>query len=69
MANLQPTLIADLEEFVHAHRPHGELVADASLPGHNGYRLEVRCHCGVVFERWITPADAGVELALLARWT
>lgn len=61
-------LFADLESFVHAHRPHGDLFADASLPGPNGYRLEVRSHCGVVFERWVTPEDAGVELALSARW-
>jgi len=61
-------LIADLEAFANAHRPHGQLFADASASGHNGYRLEVRCHCGVVFERWVTPADAGVELSLFARW-
>jgi hypothetical protein len=61
-------LIADLEEFVATHRPHGDLVADAGVAGPNGYRLEVRCHCGTMLERWVTPADAGVELALLARW-
>jgi hypothetical protein len=44
-------LIADLEEFVHAHRPQGDLFADAGPPRPNGYRLEVRCHCGIVFER------------------
>jgi hypothetical protein len=61
-------LMDDLEDFVDGHRPHGDLFADASTPGPNGYRLEVRCHCGVVFERWVTPEDAGVELALFARW-
>jgi hypothetical protein len=61
-------LIADLEDFVHGYRPHGKLFANAGTPGPNGYRLEVRCHCGVVFERWVTPQDAGFELALLARW-
>jgi hypothetical protein len=59
-------VIADLEDFVRGYRPHGELFADAGLPGSNGYRLEVRCHCGVVFERLVTTADAGLERALLA---
>jgi hypothetical protein len=63
-----PGLIADLEEFVQDHRPHGVLVADASPPGPNGHRLEVGCPCGVVFERWVTPEDAGVQLSLFARW-
>jgi hypothetical protein len=44
------------------------LFADASAPAANGYRVEVRCHCSVVFQRWITPEDAAVEMALLARW-
>lgn len=61
-------LLDDLEAFVSTHRPHSELFADAGSPGPNGYRLEVRCHCGVVFERWVTPVDTGLELALFARW-
>jgi hypothetical protein len=61
-------LLADLEDFTRAHRPHGDLLADAGAPAANGYRLEVRCHCGVVFQRWVTPEDAAVEMALLARW-
>ena len=61
-------LIAELEAFTDSHRPHGQLFADVGAPGPNGYRLEVRCHCGAVFERWVTPTDAGVELALFARW-
>jgi len=24
----------------------------------NGYLLTVACPCGVVFQRWVTPADA-----------
>ena len=30
-----------LEDFVDGHRAHGDLFADASTPGPNGYRLEV----------------------------
>jgi hypothetical protein len=59
------TLLADLEEFVHDHRPHGRLTADATVPAWNGYLLTVACPCGVVFERWVTPEDAEVDLL---RW-
>jgi hypothetical protein len=31
------TLLTDLEEFVHDHRPHGALTADATEPAWNGY--------------------------------
>ena len=61
-------LESDLEDFVAGHRRHGDLFAGGSTPGPNGYRLEVRCHCGVVFERWVTREDRGIELSLLARW-
>ena len=64
----RPGLISDLEEFVQDHAPHGALVTDASTPGPNGYRLEVGCPCGVVFERLVTPENAGVQLSLFARW-
>ena len=65
---VQPPLLADLEEFVALHRPHGELRANAGEPTPNGYRLEVACSCSVVFERWVLPDDAASDLALLARW-
>ena len=65
---MRSILIADLEDFADSHRAHGQLFADAGSPTANGYRLEIRCHCGVVFERWVTPQDAGIDLALLARW-
>jgi hypothetical protein len=48
-------LRADLEEFVHDHRPTASWTADATEPAWNGYRLTVACPCGVVFERWVTP--------------
>jgi hypothetical protein len=42
-------LIADLEDFVHDHRSHGSMIADATPPAWNGYLLTVACPCGVVF--------------------
>ena len=59
---LSRALFADLEEYVHDHRPHGSLTADATPPEWNGYRLTVACACGVVFERWITPWEAELDL-------
>jgi len=61
------TLLADLEDFVRDHRPHGELTGDATEPAPNGYRLTVACACGVVFERWVTPEDAEMDLLRLPR--
>ena len=61
------TLLANLEDFVTEHRPHGTLTGDAGEPTPNGYRLEVSCPCGVTFERWVTDLDAAEDLAMLAR--
>ena len=44
------TLLADLEEFVSDHRPHGTLTSAATEPAWSGYLLTVACPCGVVFE-------------------
>jgi hypothetical protein len=52
------SLFADLADFIHDHRPHGALTGDATEPAWNGYLLTVACPCGVVFERWVTLADA-----------
>jgi hypothetical protein len=49
------------------HRPHGTLTGDAGEPTPNGYRLWIACPCGLTFERWITPQEAGDDLAMLAR--
>ena len=54
------TLVADLEDFVTRHRPHGTLTATTGELTPNGYRLEVACPCGVTFERWITPDEAAL---------
>jgi len=61
-------ITADLEDFVRGHRPHGPLVPDTGVLTPNGYRLTAACHCGVTFERWITPEEAARDLAVLARW-
>jgi hypothetical protein len=55
------TLLAELEEFVADHRPHGLLTADATEPAWNGYLLTVACSCGVVFKRWTTPEEADAD--------
>ena len=36
-------LLADLEEFIHDHRPHGPLTGEATEPAWNGYLLAVAC--------------------------
>ena len=64
----EPSLLEDLRDFVALHRVHGKLHAKAGELTPNGYRLEVACPCRVVFERWVFPDDAAVDLALLARW-
>ena len=48
------------------HRLHGPLIADATEPALNGYLFSVACPCGVVFERWITPWDAELDLLRVA---
>jgi hypothetical protein len=55
-------LLAELEESVGDHRPHGTLTADATEPAWNGYLLQVACSCGVTFGRWVTPLDAELDL-------
>jgi len=60
------TLLADLEDFVSDHCPHGPLTGDTTAPAWDGYLLTVACLCGVVFERWVTPEDAEGDLSLLA---
>ncbi len=60
-------LLADLEDFIHDHRPHGTLTADATEPAWNGYLLTVACPCGVVFERWVTPVEAETDLISWSR--
>jgi hypothetical protein len=51
-------VVADLEIFLALHTDHGRPRAHADKPTAHGYRLEVRCSCGVTFRRWVTPFDA-----------
>jgi hypothetical protein len=48
-------------------RGDGQLVGDATEPLSNGYQLTITCPCGVMFVRWVTPEDAAIDLAALAR--
>jgi hypothetical protein len=59
------TLLPDLVDFVHSHRQHGPLTADATEPAWNGYLLTVACPCGVTFEPWVPPDDAELDLLQL----
>jgi hypothetical protein len=59
-------VLADLEEFVEDHRPHGPLTGDVTEPAWNGYLLTVACPCGVAFARWVTPEEADAYLIRLA---
>jgi hypothetical protein len=61
------SLDTELKDFVHDHRAHGPLTADATEPAWNGYLLTVACSCGVVFERCVTPEDADADLLGIAR--
>jgi hypothetical protein len=55
-------VLTDLSDFIADHRLHGSLTANATEPDWNAYLLTVACPCGVVFERWVTPVDAELEL-------
>jgi hypothetical protein len=61
------SLLDDLSEFVHDHRPHGTLTADATEPASNGYLFTTACPCGAVFERSTTLEEADADLLRLAR--
>jgi len=56
------TVLTDLEEFVTAHRSHGELTWWTTEPTATGYSVQVACPCGVTFERWVLPYDAAEDL-------
>ena len=45
------SLSADLEAFVQAHCPCGDLTWWTTPPTPKGYQVRVACPCGVIFER------------------
>jgi hypothetical protein len=48
-------MFEDLEQFVVEHLPCGELTSEAGELTDTGYGVRFVCHCGAVFERWVTP--------------
>jgi hypothetical protein len=62
-------VLADLQDFVSTHRPHGPLTAEATEPAWNGYLVTVACPCRVVFGRWVTPLDADTDLISWCRFS
>jgi hypothetical protein len=40
-----------VKTFITEHEPHGELTGDDDEPTSSGYRLWIKCPCGVTFER------------------
>jgi hypothetical protein len=61
------TISDEIEAFIRQHRGDGQLVGDATEPLPNGYQLTITCPCGVMFGSWVTPEDAAIDLAALAR--
>jgi hypothetical protein len=61
------TISDEIEAFIRRHRGDGQLVGDATEPLPNGYQLTTTCPCGVMFGRWVTPEDAAIDPAVLAR--
>jgi hypothetical protein len=61
------TITDDIQAFIREHRDHGQVVGDATQPLPHGYQVTIACPCGVTFLRWVTPEDAVIDLASLAR--
>jgi len=55
-------MFPDLEQFVTAHRPCGELTGDVGELTDTAYHVRVTCTCGDTFERWVTPNLAAQDL-------
>ncbi len=53
---------SEVEEFVVRHRNCGGSTFDANAPTRDGYKLNLRCRCGIKLERWITPLEAERDL-------
>lgn len=55
-------MFQDLERFVAAHHPCGELTSDVGELMDAGHALRVACTCGAIFERWVTSDMADRDL-------
>jgi hypothetical protein len=61
------TISDEIEAFIREHRDHGQVVGAATEPLPKGYQVTITCACGVTFVRGVTPEDAAIDLAALAR--
>ena len=52
----------DVQRFIEAHARCGQVTRVAYPPTANGYRIMVKCPCGAVFDRWVTPEAARHDL-------
>ncbi len=55
-------MFPELEEFIAAHRPCGELTCEVGELTESGYSLRLTCFCNAIFERWVTPEMADRDL-------
>jgi hypothetical protein len=51
-------MFEELERFVAAHQPCGELIGDVGEISEAGYTFRLVCSCWTVFERCMTPEMA-----------
>jgi hypothetical protein len=52
----------DIQRFIEAHRPCGEVTGRAHPPTSKGYRVWVVCSCGDILDRFVTPEAARHDL-------
>jgi hypothetical protein len=56
--------VSRVARVIRQFRSNGELTPEVGEPTPNGYLVEVACTCAVTYDRWVTPEDAAVDLAL-----
>jgi len=56
-------IFEETQNFIEDHRPCGEIIGGLHPLTVEGYRVRMVCACcGDVFDRWVTPEDAGHDL-------
>jgi hypothetical protein len=55
-------MFAELEDFMRAHQPCGDVEADVGEETVNGHHVAVTCACGEAFERWVSVETASEDL-------